>query len=68
MEKRSVTGYCAGADGGNEKFHELDIPHSGFYAEGAGATFLENIKRNYTKLYRLENVMDSRCFPGSSLI
>ena len=31
--------------------------------------FLENIKkRNYTKLYRLENVMDSRCFPGSSLI
>lgn len=52
-----------------KKFHELDIPHSGFYAEGAGATFLENIKkRNYTKLYRLENVMDSRCFPGSSLI
>lgn len=67
MEKRSVTGYCAGADGGNEKFHELDIPHSGFYAEGAGATFYgEYKKRNYTKLYRLENVMDSRCFPGSS--
>ena len=30
MEKSFVTGYCAGADGGTKKFHELDIPHSAF--------------------------------------
>lgn len=51
MEKRSVTGYCAGADGGNEKFHELDIPHSGFYAEGAGATFYGEYKKE--ELYKV---------------
>ena len=40
-----------------------------FYAEGAGATFYgEYKKRNYTKLYRLENVMDSRVFSWQFLI
>ena len=28
-----------------KKFHELDIPHSGFYAEGAGATFYGEYKK-----------------------
>ena len=52
MEKRSVTGYCAGADGRSmKKFHELDIPHSGFYAEGAGATFFGEYKKE--ELYKV---------------
>ena len=70
MEKRSVTGYCAGADGGNEKSSMNSIFHiPAFMQKEQELPFLENIKkRNYTKLYRLENVMDSRCFPGSSLI
>ena len=34
-----------------KKFHELDIPHSGFYAEGAGATFFGEYKKE--ELYKV---------------
>lgn len=34
-----------------KKFHELDIPHSGFYAEGAGATFYGEYKKE--ELYKV---------------
>ena len=34
-----------------KKFHELDIPHSGFYAEGAGAAFFGEYKKE--ELYKV---------------
>lgn len=34
-----------------KKFHELDIPHSGFYAEGAGAAFFREYRKE--ELYKV---------------
>ena len=67
MEKRSVTDIALEQMAAMKKFQNSIFRIPAFMQKEQELPFMENIKkRNYTKLYRLENVMDSRCFPGSS--